>query len=226
MSNTHIMPGFLKKLLFAALLIVFAFALAGPTDKVLAFGWSPEEECLANGGTFDVEKSTCTYTESKYLGIWDLAVLNWCGRINQDTTVTVLAPLPITIPDYNTIVITYDDGEVSKVSCMNVSSYHPLQNRCKLFDIENPVPVGINHTIKATFMGIASYLRLNDGEQSYRLPIVPGTQQYAGDNQWTAEFATADALTGAGLAPAGKYNARCFGPMGTAGGVEKITLTQ
>jgi hypothetical protein len=144
----------------------------------------------------------------------------------QIADVTFLILLPTTIPTYNTIVITYNDLGVSRVSCSYVSSYHPLQNRCKLFDIENPVPVGVNHTIKATFMGPASYLRLNDGEQSYRLPIVPGSTQYAGDNQWTAEFATADATTGAGLAPAGKYNARCFGPMGTAGGVEKITLTQ
>ena len=226
MSNTHIMSGFLKKLLVAALLIVFAFALAGPTDKALAGVWSPEEECLANGGTFDVAKSTCTYTESNYLGDWDLAVVMWCMPREQFVDVTFLILLPTTIPTYNTIVITYNDQGVSRVSCSYVSSYHPLQNRCKLFDIENPVPVGVNHTIKATFMGPASYLRLNDGEQSYRLPIVPGTQQYAGDNQWTAEFSTADALTGAGLAPAGKYKARCFGPMGTAGGVEKITLTK
>ena len=190
----------LLSLLILALL-VFSLSATSTSAKML----DPQEVCEMQGGTWDADNNNCIVTRQSIVkqygeDIWLMAQDEFC---NGDDTSMIIAH--IEKGDY-----FYSDLDYKCFSSVR-------QNReCKLLDLEAASAMGSNHTLTATFKGYPAYLRLWNGSQFYRLPVVAGSTQSAGDGRWTAEFATADPLTGAPLAPAGNYLAMCFGPSGTA----------
>ena len=195
-----------------------------PEREHTKLSWSAEDQCEYEGGTWDAANNACTFSRddivSRYgAGSWNNAEDEYCSGKSASKMIFY-------VDYFERFQASTNNGDywyTTSVSCIGI----PLREAraCKLVDLENKSALGTSHNITATYKGYADYLRLWDGSQYYRLPVIPGSEQFAGDGRWTAEFATADPLTGAPLAPAGDYQARCFGASGTAGGSAKLTLT-
>jgi len=213
--------------LFSLLILGVLFVLTD-TSKASAISWDPKEACEFDGGIWDPVKDTCTFTKHEIVtnygeNLWSMLVDEYCGGKFTSQLIygvgydAYFQNLPIEKDS------EYFDWYVTSVSCYGLVLREARE--CKLMDMDSTTPLGIDHTITATYKGYANYLRLWDGSQYYRLPVVPGSEHFAGNGRWTAEFATADPLTGAPNAPAGNYQALCFGSSGTAGGTAKLILT-
>lgn len=212
-----------KLMVIVGLVILGTMMMAIPGKDAFANG-GPESICAGWAGDWDPVSETCTIKQADYvakfsLNDWYSFVARRCGFNEVDL---VAAPAS----DINTVVLRWVEEYFISQSCSFVAPGSQTRSKCKLFDVDSNSMIGNSHTIKATYLGKAAYLRLGNGEQYYQLPMVPGSEQYAGGNLWSAHFYTTDLLTGEPLAPAGKYKARCFGPSGTIGGVGTITLGQ
>lgn len=214
-------------LLSLLILGVLVFSLTN-TTTASATRWSPKEACEFDRGVWDAVKETCTFTKHVIVtryneNLWSMLVDEFCG--GKFTSQLIYK---VGYYDYKQLVNIENDPEyydwyVTSVSCYGLVLREARE--CKLIDMDAAAPLGTDHTITATYKGYANYLRLWDGNQYYRLPVVAGSEHFAGNGRWTAEFATADPLTGAPYAPTGNYKAMCFGSSGTAGGTAKLTLT-
>ena len=224
MPVTHSHHMLRKITVFSSLLILAVLVIGLNPTAAYATSWSPEDQCKYEGGTWDADKNTCTFTKHDVLsnyGIdaWNTAVDEYCGG-------KFTSKLIFHVGYFQRIQAATENDEpwfTTSVTCYALVFREARE--CKLVGLEDKSALGTSHNITATYKGYADYLRLWDGSQYYRLPVVPGSEHFAGNGRWTAEFATADPLTGAPYAPAGNYQARCFGSSGTAGGTAKLTLT-
>lgn len=221
MVNTKINTTMLRATLLVGLTTLMVLVISVGTTPVYAKGpkQTAEKLCAISMGIWDPAKETCTITKRNFLkkyspARWILFVDKYCGESRSTT-----------------IVLKYSaELKPYTVACGPVAASNQMSLRqagkCKLKGVDPSSAFGIDHRVTATFKGYPSYLRLRDGNQFYRLPVVAGSEHYAGGGMWTAEFDTANLLSGSTLAPTGAYQVTCVGPSGTAGGSAKINLTR